>query len=123
MAYVRLYLKPIVGDPVMVDVPDDELVLTEYGRAYVPVAKAQSVTLGLAASQGTWTPFEPDAGPSVMEFLPSQEAIVCTSEIVPVQQYPDTGLTTVIDPTGGQCVCMVTCQGTNLSYVKVTPVT
>lgn len=120
-SYIRLYLVPVNGQPQQViDVDSTDLVLSD--GAFLPVQSAPTVTLVGTPVTSEFTPFayQPiPPGTLNLSNTQQQELRVCWREPVGTDQYPNENLITQTDPSGGVCVCGVTCQGTNLSYVQV----
>jgi hypothetical protein len=120
-SYIRLYLVPVNGQPQQViDVDSTDLVLSD--GAFLPVQSAPTVTLVSATFSSEFMPFtyQPiPPGTLNLSNTQQQELRVCWREPVGTDQYPNENLITQTDPSGGVCVCGVTCQGTNLSYVQV----
>lgn len=120
-SFIRLYLVPVNGQPQQViDVDTTDLVLSD--GAFLPVQSAPTVTLVGAAVTSAFTPFayQPiPPGTLDLSNTPQQEIRVCWREPVGAAQFPNEELITQTDPSGGTCVCGVTCQGTNLSFVQV----
>jgi hypothetical protein len=115
--YIRLYLVPFDGVQQILDVPSDALVLSD--GQFVPVQIAPSITLLGVPVEYNFTPFDQSQLSQVLTQSQVQELRVCWREPEDMQQYPDTDLITAVDPTGGQCICGVSCLGTQLSYVQV----
>lgn len=120
-SFIRLYLVPVNGQPQQViDVDTTDLVLSD--GAFLPVQSAPSVTLVGAPVTSAFTPFSPQPippGTLNLSNAQQQEIRVCWREPVGTDQFPNEELITNTDPSGGTCVCGVTCQGTNLSFVQV----
>jgi hypothetical protein len=120
MSYIRLYLVPQNGVQQVIDVDTADLVLS--GQDFVSPQTAPSVTLVGASSDSTFTPFAyAPVPPGALNLINSQaqQVRVCWREPVGTDDFPNQDLVTVVDPSGGVCVCGITCQGTNLSYVQV----
>jgi len=120
MSYIRLYLVPQNGVQQVIDVDAGDLVLSN--QAFVSPQTAPSVTLVGASYDSTFTPFSitpvPPGGLSLLNSQ-QQEVRVCWREPVGTDDYPNQDLIVEPDPTGGVCVCGISCSGTNLSYVQV----
>lgn len=116
MSFLRLYLVP-TAQQLVVDVDLNDLVLSD-GK-FVNPQLAPSVTLTQPPANATFTPFG-SAEPVSLQLNQELQARVCWREIVDTQEYP--APIEVTDPSGGECVCLVTCQGTNITYVQVTAV-
>jgi hypothetical protein len=115
--YIRLYLVPFNGQQQILDVPSTSLILSN--GQFVSVQVAPSVTLMGVPVQFNFTPFDQAQLSQVLEQAQTQELRICWREPEDIQQYPDTDVIMVTDPTGGQCLCGLTCSGTQLSYVQV----
>jgi hypothetical protein len=115
--FIRLYLVPFNGQQQILDVPSDALILSN--GQFVLVQTAPSVTLyGVPVSE-VFTPFNSSQTPVQLTNQQTQELRICWREPVDVQQYPDAEVIVVNDPSGGTCVCGITCVGANLTYVQV----
>lgn len=63
------------------------------------------------------------------ETLAARQLVTDTAVIARVVAYTGYGTVSSVnlivqpDPSNGECVCMITCQGTDLSYVQVTVTT
>lgn len=119
-SYIRLYLVPRNGVQEVIDVDSTDLVLSE--GDFVPVQVAQSVTLVGATFTSKFTPFAytpiPPGGLDLTN-TQQEEVRVCYREPVGTDDFPNQELITATDPSGGQCVCGITCQGTNIAYAQV----
>jgi hypothetical protein len=119
-SYIRLYLVPRNGVQQVIDVDSNDLVLS--GGGFVPPQMAPTVTLVGATFDSKFTPFTytpvPEGG---LQLTNSQqeEVRICWREPVGTDDYPNQDLITAADPSGGECVCGITCQGTNIAYVQV----
>jgi len=98
------------------NVADNTLVYN--GKAFVDPSDAFFVALYAMPIDALSLPFET---------LPAQTLVTQQAQLAWVLSYlataePTTDPSLVVqpDPANGQCVCGVTCQGTQLSYVKVT---
>lgn len=124
MPFTRLYLVPVGGVQQVIDVDSTDLVLSN--GAYVPVQTAPSVTLVGAAVDSKFTPMNRTPVPSGgldLSQTQQQELRVCWREPVGTDDYPNEEVVVATDPSGGTCVCGITCSGTDLSYVVVQNVT
>ncbi|MNX96909.1 hypothetical protein D3C86_1292510 [compost metagenome] len=101
-----------------VDIPDGYLVQDANGD-YVPPERATAVLTYTATVDHPFTPFVDGGVPTILGVPQSFIYGVCRTEEVPVVEFPDDTIPIIPDPTGGQCICFVTCAGTNISYVKV----
>jgi hypothetical protein len=121
MSFIRLYLVPVNGQPQQViDVDSTDLVMSD--GAFLPVQSAPTVTLVGATFTSEFAPFAYQPIPPGTLNLSNtqlQEYRVCWREPVDTEQYPNENVITQVDPSGGQCVCGITCSGTNLSFVQV----
>jgi hypothetical protein len=116
--YTRLYLVPIANQPQQViDVDSSELILT--GSGYVLPAVATDVVLLQSPVAGTFTPFETDGTPMDITSAVQRTVRVCWREPVDSQLYPNEEVEVAVDPSGGECVCLVTCNGTQITYAQV----
>jgi hypothetical protein len=121
MAFIRLYLVPFNDQQQVLDVPDTALILSD--GQFLPVQTAPSVTLVGVPVTEVFTPFDPTQIPQTVTNQQTQELRICWREPEEVSQYPDTDVIVVTDPTGGMCICGVTCLGPNISYAQVQNVT
>lgn len=120
--YVRLYLSPSNGIQQVIDVDVDHLILSN--GAFVNPQVAKSVTLSGAPFSATFTPFGSAQSTYQNLTMSYQDEIrICWREPVGTDLYPNENVITATDPSNGQCVCGVTCSGTDLSYVVVKTVT
>jgi hypothetical protein len=120
--FTRLYLVPINGVQQVIDVNNDDLVLSN--GEFRPPQVAPSVTLIGATYSAQFTPFGYAPMPTQTITQTYQEEIrVCWREPVGEDDYPNENVIVAYDPTNGQCVCGVTCSGPDLSYVVVKNVT
>lgn len=120
--FVRLYLTTQQGNQQVIDVDVDHLILSN--GQFVSPQTAQSITLSGATYSATFTPFGYAPVPQQQLSMAYQEEIrICWREPVGTDDFPNENVIFEIDPSGGECVCGVTCNGTNLSYVKVKSVT
>jgi hypothetical protein len=120
--FVRLYLACDQGTQQVIDVDVDHLILSN-GK-FVPPQTAQSITLSGATFSASFTPFAYAPDPEQQLNMTYQEEFkVCWREPVGTDDFPNENVISAVDPSGGQCVCGITCDGTNLSYVRVMTVT
>lgn len=119
--YIRLYLVPFNNVQQIIDVPDTALVLSN--GDFVPVQVAQSVTLTGQPIDSEFIPFDASQMQEALTGAQTQDIRICWREPSDVQQYPDTDVEEATDPTGGVCVCLITCEGTKLTFVQVYNVT
>jgi hypothetical protein len=118
--YVRLYLSPSNGIQQVIDVDVDHLILSN--GVFVSPQTAKSVTLSGASYSAEFTPFAPV--PTQQLSLAYQDEIrICWREPVGTDEFPNENVIVADDPSDGQCICGITCQGPNLSYVRVMTVT
>lgn len=116
-SYVRLYLVPQGNTQPVIDVPLGNLVLS--GGQFQHAQTAPTITL---VEPSTSSQFQTGTEPSSLAALVTsqqQEVRICWREVVAQQTNPDTGVIEVPDPSGGNCVCGVTCLGPDLAYVQV----
>lgn len=122
--YTRLYLVPVGGVQQVIDVDSTDLVLSN--GTFVPVQVAPTVTLVGASYSSKFTPFGytpvPEGGLNLTQ-TQQQELRVCWREPVGTDDYPNEEVVVATDPSGGICVCGITCAGTNISYAVVKNVT
>lgn len=117
MSFIRLYLVPVNGVQQVIDVDADDLVLSN--QNFVHPQMATSVTLVGSTFDSTFTPFGPAPAALDLTQTQRQELRVCWKEPVGTDDFPNEEVVTVVDPSGGQCVCGITCSGNNLSYAVV----
>lgn len=117
MAFIRLYLVPLNGQQQILDVPDNVLVMSS-GK-FVPPQMAPTVTLRSLPVTHDFTAFDYAQDVQAITVAGTQEVRVCFREPEGVQEYPDTDVVEATDPSGGNCICGVSCAGTELQYVKV----
>lgn len=115
--YIRLYLVPINGVQQVIDV--DSSVLIRSNNQFVSPQVAASVDLIMAPVQTMLTPFADAATALMLTLTGYQNVRVCWREPVNSDDNPSNQIVTAPDPTGGQCVCGITCAGTQISYVPV----
>jgi hypothetical protein len=119
--YVRLYLTPSNGTQQVIDVDVDHLILSD--GVFVSPQTAKSVTLSGAPVSASFTPFGFAPVDQALETAYQDEIRICWREPVGTDDYPNENVVVSTDPSGGNCVCGVTCLGPNLSYVVVKSVT
>jgi len=119
--FIRLYLVPFQDQQQIIDVPDNVLILSNGN--FLPIQTAPSVTLVGALVTNTFVPFDASQLQETLVGQQTQELRVCWREPVSTQQYSDNGVIEVNDPTGGVCICGVTCLGPKITYVQVQNVT
>jgi hypothetical protein len=120
--YVRLYLSPSNGiQQQVIDVDVDILILSN-GR-FVSPQTAQTVTISRAPYSASFTTFGSTPITGSLTLSSEDEVRICWREPVGTDDYPNENVITAADPSDGQCVCGVTCSGTDLSYVVVQTVT
>jgi hypothetical protein len=90
--------------------------------AFVPVQMAPSVTLVGATFTSKFTPFAytpvPPGGLNLSN-TQQEEVRVCWREPVGEDDFPNQDLIVAEDPSGGVCICGITCRGTDIAYVQV----
>jgi len=116
--FTRLYLVPVANQPQQVIDVDSSFLILSQGQ-YQPVATAPTVTLLGAATASTFVPSTVEAQSLDLSTAPTQEVRICWREPVDTENYPNEALETANDPSGGNCACGITCNGTDLSYVAV----
>lgn len=121
MNYLRLYLVPFNGQQQVIDVPDSVLILSN--GQFVLVQTAPTVTLVGVPVTDTYTPFNAQQMQETLVIQQTQELRICWREPIPTQQYPDNNVIEANDPSGGTCVCGITCSGPEITYVQVQNVT
>ncbi len=95
----------------LANVEDGVLVFDKAGN-WVPVEVAAYVTLVEVASHDT-----------TKDLIIGAQLMAKVIDITPdASSTTDFNVLTQPDPSGGVCVCLITCQGTNISYVKVTSI-
>jgi hypothetical protein len=120
--YVRLYLTPSNGTQQVIDVDVNSLILSN--GAFVSPQTASSITLSGAPYTTDFSPFGfAPVTDQQLSMTYQDEFRICWREPVGTDQYPNENVIIETDPSGGVCVCGVTCLGTNLSYVIVKSVT
>lgn len=115
--YIRIYLVPFNDSQLAIDIPDTALILSN--EQFVPVQTAPSVTLIQQPVTSEFTPFNSAQLQETLTTAQTQELRICWREPEDVQQYPDTDVIEATDPTGGVCLCGITCMGTDLAFVQV----
>lgn len=106
------------GELTGVEVADDVLVYN--GSEFVNIKDAKYVVLYHVPVSAYTQPFR-DLATSLIVANYYVRALV-TSKVESPVTTTDPLLVSVADPSGGECICFVTCNGTNLSYVKITNV-
>lgn len=114
----RLYLVPINGQQMVLDVPDGDLVLSD--GVFVSPETAPTVTVTKPNVSGCFIPFIDGSTMQTLDVMSTQELKVCWRETITTTSNPSPIV--VVDPSGGQCLCGITCWGPNLRYVQVVPV-
>lgn len=87
------------------------------GQAFVDPQVAQYVMLYTLPVAAVGLPFE-GAIPNLVTSAYVQAGVVSYDGTPVIDTDPS--LVTAVDPSGGTCVCFITCKGTWISYVKVT---
>jgi hypothetical protein len=120
--YVRLYLSPSIGNAQQViDVDVDNLIFSN--GAFVSPQTATSITISRTPYSASYETFGAFPVTEALTVLSQDEVGICWREPVGTDQYPNENVVTAVDPSGGVCVCGITCAGTQLSYVVVQNVT
>ncbi|QDH83407.1 hypothetical protein [Achromobacter phage Motura] len=101
-----------------VDVPDGEFIMNCNGD-FVDPTKVVSVRTVSVNREHLFTPFVRDALPKLLQTAEYWCYGVVGHEPVAAVEYPNPTLIYAPDPTGGQCICGVTCLGDNLSFVRI----
>jgi hypothetical protein len=120
MSFTRLYLVPVNGVQQVIDVDNQDLVLS--GGTFVPVAVAPTITLVGTTFSSQYMPFGTASDLDLTQ-TPQTELRVCWREPVGQDDYPNENVIVAVDPTDGVCQCGITCNGTNISYAVVQNVT
>lgn len=118
----RITLIDVNGEVFYVDIPDGELVLTPDGEFVSPDEARFILTITKFVTEGEFYPLIENT--ELVNMLIGSRfsyKVLGVSE-TPVVENPDPSIVTVLDPTGGECICGITCLGPKLSYVKVYPV-
>jgi len=115
MSTIRLYLTPNKGNQMILDVDENDLVLSD--RDYVRPQLAASVTL-VKPNSPDWSfkPFQ-QTTPVDLTSVQTEQVRVCWRE--PVDEAINPPPIVVADPAEGECVCGITCQGTRIAYAQV----
>lgn len=120
--YVRLYLSPSNGiQQQVIDVDVDILILSN--GTFVSPQTAKSITISRTAYTASYTTFGAAPVTEALTVASQDEVRICWREPVGTDDYPNENVVTSADPSDGQCVCGITCSGTDLSYVVVQTVT
>lgn len=119
--FVRLYLSPSNGTQQVIDVDVDHLILSK--GVFVSPQTASTVTISRAPYSASFTTFGSTPVTGSLTIASQDEVRICWREPVGTDDFPNQNVITAVDPSGGQCVCGVTCSGTDLSYVIVKTVT
>lgn len=119
--YVRLYLSPSNGTQQVIDVDVDHLILSN--GVFVSPQIATTVTISRAPYSASFTTFGATPITGSLTISSQDEVRICWREPVGTDDYPNENVIISTDPSGGQCVCGITCSGTDLSYVIVQTVT
>lgn len=118
MSILRLYMVPVTGNQLVLDVDSDDLVLSEGEFVYPQTA----LSITLAKTNSLAPAFKPFASTNPVDLSLTQtlQARVCWREPVDTAEFPPP--IAVADPSGGECLCAITCQGTKITYATVTPI-
>jgi hypothetical protein len=119
--YVRLYLSPSNGTQQVIDVDVDHLILSN--GVFVSPQTAKTITISRTAYAASFATFGAAPVTEALTVSAQDEVSICWREPVGTDDYPNENVITAVDPSGGNCVCGMTCAGTNLSYVVVQNVT
>ena len=117
--YIRLYLVPTqpTATQQVIDVDSTLLVLSQ--GQFLPVQSAPTLTLVGTPTSSSFDPFTSAQLALTISTEQTQEIKVCWREPVGTDQFPNEDVITEVDPSGGTCVCGITCNGTDLAYVMV----
>jgi hypothetical protein len=116
----RLRTVRIGNQQLTLDVPSGELVL--YDGVFVDPSTAPAITLAAVDVDASFTPF----GKTTAEPLTikqQRQVAICSAEDIPDSEVQPSPIVIAPDPSDGECICGITCAGTNLRYVQVVPVT
>ncbi|QBX06711.1 hypothetical protein H1O16_gp298 [Burkholderia phage BcepSaruman] len=116
-SYIRLYLVPVNGVQQVIDV--DATLLIRNGGKFEPPQIASAIDLVKVPSTNTFTPFVPGAVDVSLTTPNVWNVRVCWREPVGTDDNPSTEIVTTTDPSGGECVCGITCDGVAITYVPV----
>ncbi len=119
--YVRLYLSPSNGTQQVIDVDVDDLILSN--GVFANPQTAATITISRAPYTASLTTFGSAPITGQLTLASTDEISICWREPVGTEEYPNENVIISADPSGGNCVCGVTCAGTDLSYVTVKTVT
>ncbi len=107
-------------DGVLTDVEVADDILVYNGSDFVKIADAKYVVLYHVPVSAYTQPFR-DLATSLIVASYYVRALVL-SKAAHVVTTTDPLLVTAADPSQGQCLCFITCNGTDLSYVKISNV-
>lgn len=122
--FIRLFLVPDQLNPSIqqiIDVDPDVLILSN--GEFISPALATSITLISVSVEVGFIPFNSDQIPIELQNNSTKEIRICKRINVNSDDYPNPDVIEVNDPTGGVCICGITCLGTQITYVQVYQVT
>jgi hypothetical protein len=124
--FIRLFLIPDSSNPSIqqiqiIDVNEDVLILSN-GEFVSPMV-ATSVTLVGVPFEVQFIPFNSTQASIQLQNNSTKEVKICKRISVNSDDYPDPNVIEVNDPTGGICICGITCLGSQITYVKVYQIT
>lgn len=116
MPATRLYVRlPNVEEIQYLDVQTGELVYD--GRDFQDPSKTQFVSLHEAYSEGDTIPFPESVHCIVTSYL----RLNVIDRVAVANSSSDPRLILAEDPTNGECICGITCDGIRLAYVEIRP--
>lgn len=116
--YTRLYLVPVAGQPQQVIDVDSTMLIKTCGGFKSP-AVAESVTLQQTSISSSYTPVVQGAAAESVSMGFEREVRICWREPVGTDDYPNEDVIEATDPSGGVCVCQITCDGVQIAYANV----
>lgn len=116
----RLTILNADGEEFFIDVPDDTLIMDGDYNFLTP-DRIQTVAI---AAPGIQFNFKPHLPPSRAAFIAMNINVLYVYRVINTEpqssvEYPNPNVIEAIDPTNGQCLCGITCLGTELAFVKV----